>query len=93
MFVCANCLKEFVDENPAYVLLHENRLNHPARYYFERRFHSLECLEGEVARLIPSYGPFVVFEGNSEGHEPITPHPMRAGELLAWLRTRAQVAR
>ncbi len=90
MFVCANCLKEFGDASLEYVLLHESRLNHPARHFFERRFHSLECLEGEIGRLIPSYGPFVLFKGDGNEREQFTPHPMRAGEMLNWLKAGAK---
>lgn len=87
MFVCANCMKEFPDDEMAYTLLYENRMRHPAKYFFERRFHSLECLEAELDRLVVSYGPFVLFKATgAEGREQLTPKGMPAGELLAWVK-------
>lgn len=93
MFVCANCLQEFDDASLEYAILPESRLVHPAKFYFERRFHSLGCLEAELDRMIPSWGPLVLFKCKGDEREQLSPHPMRAGELLDWVRTNLTVAR
>ena len=51
MFICKYCLEQFEDEKLAYVLMPENRLQHPAADAFAMKFCSRAHLEAFLRKV------------------------------------------